>query len=94
MKGLALAAPKKYNRVASVEFWRFLFTFLVSLYHFEIFFPKRKLFLSGSSAVEFFFVLAGFTIAMAAAHKREKQLEPCTTRQAHLLAIDFIKRNL
>ncbi len=92
MKGLTLAAPKKHNRVASVEFWRFLFTFLVSLYHFEIYFPKRKLFLSGSSAVEFFFVLAGFTIAMAAAHKREKQLEPCTTRQAHLLAIDFIKK--
>jgi len=92
MKGQTLAAPKKYNRVASVEFWRFLFTFLVSLYHFEIYFPKRKLFLSGSSAVEFFFVLAGFTIAMAAAHKRDKQLEPCTTRQAHLLAIDFIKK--
>lgn len=84
----------KRKRVASVEFWRFVFTFLVSLYHFEIFFPKRKLFLSGSSAVEFFFVLAGFTIAMAAAHKRERQLEPFTTRQAHLAAIDFVKKKV
>ncbi len=94
MKGKTLADTKTRKRVASVEFWRFVFTFLVSLYHFEIFFPKRKLFLSGSSAVEFFFVLAGFTIAMAAAHKRERQLEPYTTRQAHLLAIDFVKKKV
>ena len=84
MGGETLAAPKKSRRVASVEFWRFLFTVLVCLYHFEILFPKRKLFLSGSSAVEFFFVLAGFTIAMSAAHKMERQIEPVTTRQAHL----------
>ena len=92
--GETLAAPKKNKRVASIEFWRFVFTFLVSLYHFEIFFPKRKLFLSGSSAVEFFFVLAGFTIAMAAAHKREGLTEPFTTRQAHLAAIDFVKKKV
>ena len=94
MNGETLAAPNKNKRVASVEFWRFVFTFLVTLYHFEIYFPKRKLFLSGSSAVEFFFVLAGFTIAMAAAHKRERQLEPFTTRQAHLAAIDFVKKKV
>jgi len=94
MNGETLAAPRKHKRVASVEFWRFVFTVLVSLYHYEIFFPKRKLFLSGSSAVEFFFVLAGFTIAMAAAHKRESGGEPCTTRQAHLAAIDFIKKKI
>lgn len=94
MIGETLATPKKHKRVASVEFWRFVFTFLVSLYHFEIFFPKRQLFLSGSSAVEFFFVLAGFTIAMAASHKREGMAEPYTTRQAHLAAIDFVKKKV
>lgn len=94
MKGETLMAPGKHKRVASVEFWRFVFTFLVCLYHFEIYFPKRELFLSGSSAVEFFFVLAGFTIAMAAAHKRERQLEPTTTRAAHLAAIDFVKKKV
>lgn len=94
MIGETLAAPRKHKRVASVEFWRFVFTLLVSLYHFEIFFPKRNLFLSGSSAVEFFFVLAGFTIAMAAAHKREGLVEPFTTKQAHSAAIDFVKKKI
>ena len=94
MTGDTLAVPKKNKRVASVEFWRFIFTALVSIYHFEIFFPKRELFLAGSSAVEFFFVIAGFTIAMSAAHRMERQPEPLSTRQAHLLAIDFVKKKI
>ncbi len=93
MNAEALPA-RKTKRVSSVEFWRFVFTVLVCLYHFEIYFPKREVFLSGSSAVEFFFVLAGFLIAMSAAHKRERQLEPVTTRQAHLMAIDFVKKKM
>ena len=59
------AQPKR-KRVSAVEFWRFVFTVMVSLYHMEIFFMKKTLFPSGSGAVEFFFVLAGFTLAMSA----------------------------
>ena len=62
---LPQARPKR-RRVSAVEFWRFVFTVMVSLYHMEIFFMKKSLFPSGSGAVEFFFVLAGFTLAMSA----------------------------
>ena len=60
------AAPAKRKRVSSVEFWRFIFTVMVSLYHLELFFMKKSLFPSGSGAVEFFFVLAGFLLALGA----------------------------
>ena len=58
--------PAGQKRVSAVEFWRFVFTVMVSLYHLEIFFMKKSLFPSGSGAVEFFFVLAGFLLAMGA----------------------------
>lgn len=90
----AEAAPRltKTKRVSSVEFWRFLFTVLVALYHFEIFFPKRTIFLSGSSAVEFFFVLAGFTLAMSAANRVARGEERPTAKEAHRLALDYVKK--
>ena len=90
------AAPRltRKKRVSSVEFWRFLFTVLVALYHFEIFFPKRTIFLSGSSAVEFFFVLAGFTLAMSAAGRVARGEARPTPREAHRMALDFVKKKL
>ena len=66
MEETAVRLPARGKRVSSVEFWRFVFTVMVSLYHLEIFFMKKSLFPSGSGAVEFFFVLAGFTLAMGA----------------------------
>lgn len=60
------AVPARKKRISAVEFWRFVFTVMVSLYHLELFFMKKSLFPSGSGAVEFFFVLAGFTLAMSA----------------------------
>ena len=66
MEEAAHRLPEKRKRVSAVEFWRFVFTCMVSLYHLEIFYMKKSLFPSGSGAVEFFFVLAGFTLAMSA----------------------------
>ncbi len=66
MEETAVRLPEKRKRVSAVEFWRFVFTAMVSLYHLEIFFVRKSLFPSGSGAVEFFFVLAGFTLAMGA----------------------------
>ncbi len=66
LENAAVRLPDRKKRVSAVEFWRFVFTVMVSLYHLEIFFMKKNLFPSGSGAVEFFFVLAGFTLAMSA----------------------------
>ena len=86
--------PGRTKRVSSVEFWRFVFTILVTLYHLEIYFPKRTIFLSGSSAVEFFFLLAGFTLAMSAAHRVARGEARPTPKEAHRLALDFVKKKL
>jgi len=66
MEETAIRQSEKHGRVFAVEFWRFVFTAMVSLYHLEIFFAKKSVFPSGSGAVEFFFILAGFTLAMSA----------------------------
>ena len=85
---------RKTPRVCSAEFWRFAFTVIVALYHLEIFYTK-KLMPSGTTAVEFFFVLAGFTIAMSASHRIEaggaRELD---NRHAHALAVDYLKKKL
>ena len=86
--------PLKQPRVYSVEFWRFAFTVIVALYHLEIYYQK-KLMPSGTSAVEFFFILAGFTIAMSAARRVEHRGKRETdSREAHALALDYLKKKL
>lgn len=80
----------KSSRIASVEFWRFLFTVLVCLYHLEIYFTGGKIFPSGTSAVEFFFVLSGFLLALSAGHRFEKNPEPLSPRDAAAEATRFI----
>ena len=68
---------RKNDRIASVEFWRFFFTVLVCLYHLEIWYSKGKLFPSGTSAVEFFFLLSGFLAALSASRRfGERQAAP------------------
>ena len=81
---------KKNARIASVEFWRFLFTVLVMLYHLEIYYTSGKLFPSGTSAVEFFFVLSGFLIALSAGHWFEKNPEPLSAKDAAAKATQFV----
>lgn len=49
---------------------------------------------SGSSAVEFFFVLAGFLIAMSAKRDIVKHTGTFTVREAHAKALDFVKKKL
>ena len=81
---------KKNARIASVEFWRFLFTVLVCLYHLEIYYTSGKLFPSGTSAVEFFFVLSGFLIALSAGNWFEKHPEPLGPKEAGARATQFV----
>jgi peptidoglycan/LPS O-acetylase OafA/YrhL len=82
------------EKVSTVEFWRFAFTVIVCLYHLEIYFGRQTVFPSGSSAVEFFFILAGFTMARSAARYYSGRTESMTTRQAHAKALDFVKNKL
>ncbi len=87
-------APSLKTRASTVEFWRFAFTVLVCLYHFEIYFPKSSLLSSGSSAVEFFFILAGFFIAKSAKRTVGGRTTPVTTKEASAAAVDFVKKKL
>ena len=81
-------------RVYSVEFWRFAFTLIVAMYHLEIFYQK-KLMPSGTTAVEFFFILAGFTIAMSAGRRVEAGgKRELSSREAHAIAMDYLKKKL
>ncbi len=89
-----LATKKKSARISSVEFWRFLFTVLVCLYHLEISFIKGKHFPSGTAAVEFFFVLAGFLIAMSANHSLAGRKDKVTTKEAAAKAVDFVWKKI
>ncbi len=87
-------SPPKTGRVSTIEFWRFIFTAMVCIYHLEIFFRQRELLVSGTSAVEFFFVLAGFLIAMSAKRDLDGGSGPVTTKQAHAMALDFVRKKL
>lgn len=94
METAVLPAEKK-RRISSVEFWRFIFTVMVSLYHFELFFMKKSLFPSGSGAVEFFFVLAGFLLGMGAEKRHlARGGLPAEPKEAAGRAIDYGKNKL
>ena len=83
----------KKPRVYSVEFWRFAFTIIVMLYHLEIYY-QRKIMPSGTAAVEFFFILAGFTIAMTAAGKTIASGGELSAKESHLAALSYLKKKL
>ena len=94
METAVLPVGKK-RRISSVEFWRFIFTVMVSLYHFELFFMKKSLFPSGSGAVEFFFVLAGFLLGMGAEKRHlARGGLPAEPKEAAGRAIDYGKNKL
>ncbi|MDR3310936.1 MAG: acyltransferase family protein [Oscillospiraceae bacterium] len=88
-------ALQKKTRVSTVELWRYVFTLLVCWYHFEFTAGglRQTLFTSGSSAVEFFFIIAGFTLAMSAYRKTAKN-GAFPTREAAGSALDFVKKKL
>ena len=91
----AILPVGKKRRISSVEFWRFIFTVMVSLYHFELFFMKKSLFPSGSGAVEFFFVLAGFLLGMGAEKRHlARGGLPAEPKEAAGRAIDYGKNKL
>ena len=81
-------------RAATAEFWRFAFTVIVCIYNLEIFYAKRDLLVSGSRAVEFFFILAGFLMARSAGRYRYPRTSPVTVREAQAKALDFVKKKL
>lgn len=85
---------KKSGRIASIEFWRFVFTVLVCLYHLEIYYTGGKIFPSGTSAVEFFFVLSGFLLALSAGHRFEKNPEPLSPKDAACQATLFVWKKI
>ncbi len=83
------------KRVCAVEFWRFVFTVMVSLYHMEIFFMKKSLFPSGSGAVEFFFILAGFLLALGAEKRhRARAGAAASPKEAADRALSYAKNKL
>ncbi len=82
------------SKVMTVEFWRFIFTVLVCLFHLEIYFGRQVFMPAGSSAVEFFFILAGFTMAMSATRYFTGRTTPVSTKEAHAKAVDFVKNKL
>jgi peptidoglycan/LPS O-acetylase OafA/YrhL len=90
MSAETLINKKRSSRVSSVEFWRFVFTVLVCIYHLEISFIKGKHLPSGTAAVEFFFILAGFLIAMSASHSLSGRTDKVTTKEAAAKAVDFV----
>lgn len=95
MEETAARLPEKRRRVSAVEFWRFVFTCMVSLYHLEIFFVRKSLFPSGSGAVEFFFVLAGFTLAMSARRRNLARFGAAADpKEAADRALDYIRGKL
>jgi peptidoglycan/LPS O-acetylase OafA/YrhL len=87
-------SPHGSSKVLTVEFWRFVFTVIVCLFHLEIYLGKQSVFPSGSSAVEFFFILAGFTMAMSAKRNLAGRSIPVMTKEAHAKAVDFVKNKL
>jgi peptidoglycan/LPS O-acetylase OafA/YrhL len=83
------------SKINTVEFWRIVFTILVCVYHFEMFFmAPGKMMSSGSSAVEFFFVIAGFFMARSSRASHLRRAAPITTKEAHSMAIDFVVKKL
>ncbi|MBP5465082.1 MAG: acyltransferase [Treponema sp.] len=65
------------QRNYSIDFWRILFTYLVILYHLEIFFQREDRFFECCYlSVEFFFILSGFFMARHA----ENDTEPAPKR--------------
>jgi len=89
---LAEKKPKIYG----VEFWRFAFMMILALYHLEIMYPREvRLMPAGTTAVEFFFILAGFTIAMSASRRfTETGPRELTAQESHKMALDYLKKKL
>lgn len=82
------------TRISTIEFWRFAFTVLVCLFHLEIYYMNRSILLSGSSAVEFFFLIAGFFLAMSATRDVGGRTIPVSVSEAHTKALVYVKKKL
>ena len=85
---------KKRPKVLTVEFWRFLFTALVCIYHGEFYFGEPKLLPSGESAVEFFFVLSGVLLMISVSRDLARRTEPVTPEEARQKAVEYVKKKI
>lgn len=84
---------RKKTRALTVEFWRFLFTVLVCIYHSEIYFGNPKLLPSGESAVEFFYLLSGFLLMLSVTRDlRERHIERVSPKEARLKAWEYVRK--
>ena len=61
----------------AIQFWRYLFTCLICILHFETqyFSGEQPFFLCGYLGVEFFFILSGFFMVKHAERSQETALE-------------------
>ena len=82
----------KEKRNYTLEFWRFIFSILICLFHFEKMYrgseATHAYFATGFISVEFFFILAGFFIAQA----REQRMDPFTIETAARQGLSFVKK--
>jgi peptidoglycan/LPS O-acetylase OafA/YrhL len=84
-----MTAQRK-ERNASIEFWRFAFAVLISLFHFSQRFSPNII-PSASDGVEFFFMLAGFFVAMSAS---KGQAIDVSLEEARKRGIDYVIKKL
>ena len=63
---------RKINKAVyngGLDFWKLIFTFVIVIYHYAEISKTVSLFKSGSIAVEFFFILSGYFMAISAERK-------------------------
>lgn len=65
---------KQYTRNGSIDFWKFIFSVLILLYHSRSFAQaKESLFIGGAIGVEFFFIVSGVFLASSEESSKETQ---------------------
>src|SRR5674476_53751 len=77
------------KRNNNVEFWRFIFTVIVCLFHFSgTYFSGKSYFSGGYIAVEFFYILSGFLLMSS---QTKSELSPGSKRSAAKYTFERLK---
>jgi peptidoglycan/LPS O-acetylase OafA/YrhL len=96
---VSIAAPqdtllRKKPKALTAEFWRFVFTALVCIYHGEFYYGDPKLLPSGESAVEFFFILSGFLLMLSVSRGLARREDRPTPAEARGKALEYVKKKV